>query len=91
VTALIAGLTLPLLATLATVALPRRARRPAALLGTGLTLIASIWLSAEVWQDGPVTLSLGGWQPPIGIVLRADGLGAALGVMTALVVLRRMI
>jgi len=85
VTALIAGLTLPLLAALATVALPRRARRPAALLGTGLTLIASIWLSAEVWQDGPVTLSLGGWQPPIGIVLRADGLGAALGVMTALV------
>ena len=32
-TALIAGLTLPLLAALATVALPRRARRPAALLG----------------------------------------------------------
>lgn len=84
-TALIAGLTLPLLAALATIALPLRARVPAALLGVGLTLIASIWLSARVWQNGPVMLSLGGWQPPIGILLRADGLGAALSVMTALV------
>lgn len=84
-TALIAGLTLPLIAALAAIALPLRARVPVALLGVGLTLIASIWLSAEVWQTGPVTLSLGGWQPPIGIGLRADGLGAALGVMTALV------
>ena len=84
-TALIAGLTLPLLAALATVALPMRARIPAAMLGTGLTLAASLWLAVVVWQTGPVTLSLGGWQPPIGIALRADGLGAALGVMTALV------
>lgn len=84
-TALIAGLTLPLLAALAAIVLPLRARVPAALLGVGLTLIASIWLSITVWQAGTVTISLGGWQPPIGIALRADGLGAALGVMTALV------
>ncbi|MFU8898240.1 MAG: complex I subunit 5 family protein [Roseinatronobacter sp.] len=84
-TALVAGLTLPLLAAFAAIALPMRARVPAALLGAGLTLAASLWLAVVVWQTGPVTLSLGGWQPPIGIALRADGLGAALGVMTALV------
>jgi len=85
VIALIAGLTLPLLAALASIALPLRARVPAALLGVALTLIASLWLAVEVWHNGPVALLLGGWAPPIGIALQADGLGAALGVMTALV------
>ncbi|WP_296476101.1 proton-conducting transporter membrane subunit [Roseinatronobacter sp.] len=84
-TALISGLVLPLLAALAAIALPARARLPVALLGVGLTLAASIWLAISVWTNGAITVSLGGWQPPIGIALRADGLGAALGVMTALV------
>ena len=83
--ALIAGLAVPLLAALAAVALPFRARVPTALSAVGLTLVASVWLAIEVWQGGPVTLSLGGWSPPIGIALRADGLGAAFGLMTALV------
>ncbi|SDX61863.1 complex I subunit 5 family protein [Roseicitreum antarcticum] len=83
---LIATLTLPLIAALAAVALPARARVPAALLGTGLTLAATIWLALAVWYGGPVNLSAGGWAPPVGIALRADGLGAALAVMAALVV-----
>jgi multicomponent Na+:H+ antiporter subunit D len=85
VTALISWLVLPLCAALAEIALPSRARLPAALLGVGLTVAASIWLTIEVWNTGAVTVSLGDWRPPIGIALRADGLGAALGVMTALV------
>ena len=83
--ALIAGLAVPLLAALATIALPLRARSAAAQVGVGLTLSASLGLCAQVWHTGPVMLSLGGWQPPIGIGLRVDGLGAALGAMTALV------
>lgn len=84
-TPLILILTLPLFGALATIALPQGARAPAAFVTTITTLMAAIMLSVEVWQTGPVTLALGGWQPPVGIQLRADGLGVALIMMTALV------
>lgn len=84
-TPLIVILTLPLFGALATVALPARSRIPAALLGAGGTVLAAGMLAAYVWQNGPVSLALGGWQPPVGITLQADGLGVALIFMTALV------
>lgn len=82
---LIALLIVPLLAAMATIALPRGARRAAAGIGAGATLLAALWLAGVVWQTGPVTLVPGGWQTPVGIALRADGLGVALAVMAALV------
>lgn len=84
-TPMIALLTLPLLAALAAIALPRRARAAAARIGAGSTLLAAIWVAVVVWRTGSVEVMLGGWQPPVGIALRADGLSVALGVMTALV------
>jgi multicomponent Na+:H+ antiporter subunit D len=43
----------------------------------GLAVIAA--------ADGEATIALGGWQPPLGIVLRLDGLAAAFLLMTTLV------
>jgi multicomponent Na+:H+ antiporter subunit D len=43
---------------------------PVSLLGLAVALGAT----AQVATHGPVTLALGGWQAPLGIVLRLDGL-----------------
>ncbi len=84
-TALTASLVLPLLGALAAVALPRRAAVAAALATTALTLAAVLWLLVEIGTGGTVRLVLGGWQPPLGIALAADGLGAAFLALTAAV------
>ncbi|MCC6007812.1 MAG: hypothetical protein JJU40_09050 [Rhodobacteraceae bacterium] len=85
-TALVIVLALPLAGALAVIALPVRAAVPVALSATALTALSALVLAASVWQGGPVTLMVGGWQPPLGIALQADGLAAALIVMSALVV-----
>ena len=85
-TALVAVLTLPLLTAMAALMTPASVRAPVALGGVAATFVAALWLGGAVWHGGPVVLALGGWQPPIGIVLRADGLAAALIMMSALVI-----
>lgn len=84
-TALVAALTLPLVAALAVLVLPARGHVPTALAGAALVTAATLMLTGVVWHGGPVTLHLGGWAPPLGIALRADGLAVALMVMSALV------
>lgn len=84
-TALVVLLALPLLAALVVLVLPARLRAPVALASVALGLLAALILARSVWQGGPVLLTLGGWAPPLGIALRADGLAVALIVMSALV------
>jgi len=56
------------------------------LLLAGLALAAGI--AANIWQSGyALTYILGGWLPPLGIALRADGLSAAMLTSTAIVIL----
>ncbi|MBX3706128.1 MAG: NADH-quinone oxidoreductase subunit J [Pseudomonadales bacterium] len=72
----------PLAAALLSLPLARHARYialPAALLG----LIVACASAAQVWLHGAVLLAAGGWAPPLGIVLRLDGLAAAFLVLTA--------
>lgn len=83
--ALLVLLTLPLVAALAVLVLPAAARVPLALGSIGAGVAASLVLAAKVLQSGPVALTLGGWAPPLGIGLQADGLAAAMMVMSALV------
>lgn len=83
--ALTATLALPLLGALAAVALPGRAGRMAALAATGLTVAASLALGVGVATGGVQDVVLGGWAPPLGIRLAADGLGAAFILLSALV------
>ncbi|MEX1147229.1 MAG: hypothetical protein WEB93_02505, partial [Sphingomonadales bacterium] len=72
---LVAVLTLPLLAAFTAIAAPALLRAAAVMSGVVLTVLAALWLAFVIWQNGPVTLTLGGWVPPVGIALRADGLG----------------
>ncbi len=46
----------------------------------------SIAIARAVWDSGAALIYLaGGWRPPLGIALRADGISAAMMVMTAIV------
>lgn len=75
----------PLLGALATIALPDRVARAAVAATVAATLIASVVLAERVLTEGVLRLELGGWAPPLGIALQADGLSAVMLIMTALV------
>jgi formate hydrogenlyase subunit 3/multisubunit Na+/H+ antiporter MnhD subunit len=48
-----------------------------------LILLASVGLTLQVGQDGPLRYASGGWGAPLGIDLYADGLACVMLVMTA--------
>jgi multicomponent Na+:H+ antiporter subunit D len=84
---LVLALMLPFTGVLAAlVAGGRGAERIAlALLPVGLAIAAAIAL--RLLQSGePLTYLLGGWNPPLGVTLRADGLAAAMMLTTAVIV-----
>ncbi len=59
---------------------------------TLVLLVAGVWVAAAiadgVWRASDALIYLsGGWAPPLGIKLRADGLSAAMLLMTSIVVL----
>lgn len=74
----------PLVAALGGFAWPRAAA-PLGLLGSGAAALMSLALAARLLAEGTVVVALGGWAPPLGVALRADGLSAAMVAMTALV------
>ena len=82
--ALIAALALPLAAMLACVAAPDRLRRAVTVAGALATAVAVAGTVAAM-ADAPVGTALGGWAPPVGIALRADGLAALFLALTAAV------
>jgi multicomponent Na+:H+ antiporter subunit D len=47
------------------------------------TLAAVAYLGVLLWRDGARRVSLGGWDPPLGIGLYADGLSLMMLVLTA--------
>ncbi len=82
--ALVALVTVPLLAALLTVVVSRRGALIALLAVAGV-LAALAVLLPTVFQRGVLALSIGGWDAPLGITLRADGLALAFLTMAALV------
>ncbi len=70
----------PVAALLLALPLGRRAHLMAA--PVALTLL---WLAVAIARGAPADLVLGGFEPPLGIRLRADGMAAAFVLMTALV------
>ena len=66
---------------------PRAGERSAIALA-GLGLLLAILIALQVWWSGTPALShLGGWRPPLGIMLRADGISAGMLVTSAAVFL----
>jgi multicomponent Na+:H+ antiporter subunit D len=76
---------IPLIAGLTAFAIGGRSSRVIGLVGSVLTSVVAGLLVLEVWQDGDWEYSLGGWDTPLGISLRADGLSTFLIAMTGAV------
>src|SRR5215468_3686400 len=55
------------------------------LLPIGLAIASAIFLGVS-WSGQSLIYIVGGWAPPLGIVMRADGLSATMMIMTALVI-----
>ena len=53
-------------------------------LGVAVAIVAAVWRTGQA-----LTYLPGGWAPPLGIALRADGLSAAMLAITAIVVAGR--
>jgi formate hydrogenlyase subunit 3/multisubunit Na+/H+ antiporter MnhD subunit len=83
---LVLAVILPAAGVVLSLAVGRCAERVALVLmpaGIGIALA----IIAEVWRSGtPLVYLIGGWAPPLGIALRADGLSAIMLVTTALVI-----
>ncbi len=77
---------LPLSAALAALLWPRRSALTGVAAGAA-TLAAAVLLTWRVAAEGPLTQTLGGWEPGLGIALRADALAASFLLMSALVAL----
>jgi formate hydrogenlyase subunit 3/multisubunit Na+/H+ antiporter MnhD subunit len=83
---LVIAIMLPVIGMLAIFALGLRRAERIAYLVLPAGLLIALAIAADVARSGEaVTYVLGGWQPPLGMALRADGLSATLMVMTALV------
>lgn len=83
---LILAVVLPILGATLTAALPGQALM-LGLLSALITSTAGLTVTAAVWWQGPLHLAIGGWEAPLGVALRADGLTAALLAMINLVAL----
>jgi multicomponent Na+:H+ antiporter subunit D len=79
---------IPLLGAALTLVLPwPRAQRAVSVLLLAATLAVSAVLLVRAYTDGPVVVRIGGWLPPVGIVLVADQLAALMLTISAAVTL----
>jgi formate hydrogenlyase subunit 3/multisubunit Na+/H+ antiporter MnhD subunit len=76
---------LPLLAVVVTVVLPRTGRWVGIILAIILPFVVAL-LSIEVIVHGRLQLQVGGWQAPLGIQLYADGLSTAMLAISTIVI-----
>jgi len=82
--ALVALVAVPLLAALLAVVVPRRGPLIALLGVVGIATALAV-LAPALARQGVLALSIGGWNAPLGITLRLDGLGLAFLSMATLV------
>lgn len=83
---LVLSVMLPVVAVLAMLAFQRHTAR-IALTTLAVGLATAVAITVELLRTGTALAYLvGGWQPPLGLALRADGLSVAMLAMTALVV-----
>jgi formate hydrogenlyase subunit 3/multisubunit Na+/H+ antiporter MnhD subunit len=78
-------ISLPLLAAVVTIVFPDIGRWVGMLMALVTPSVVAL-LSVEVIVHGPVQLQVGGWQPPLGISLYADGLSVAMLAISAVVI-----
>ncbi len=82
-----AALMVPVTGVVLSVALGGRHCRTLALAAIAAGAAVALAILAQVWQSGaPLSYRVGGWAPPLGIALRADGLAVIMVLTTALVI-----
>ncbi len=85
---LVLALVLPVAAMLVAFVLGGRAAERLALAALGLGALLAMLVAAAVYRAGaPLAYAVGGWAPPLGLALRADGVTAAMLLTAALVLL----
>ena len=82
-----AAVLVPAVVAVVCLPLPRRRQAIVGLSGAALTSLVGLGVVLAVVVDGPLEHVLAGWEPPLGIVLRADGLSAAFIALTSVVAL----
>ena len=81
---LVIAIMLPVIGILPSLMLGGRRAERIAIFALAALLGVAIVIFAEVWQAGhSLTYVVGNWNPPLGITLRADGLSAAMMIMSA--------
>ena len=84
---MVLAVALPSLGVLLAIGLGGRWPERMALLAAPVGLAVALAMTAAVLRAGDaVTYALGGWSPPLGIALRADGLAAAMLLTTAVII-----
>ncbi|MFG1392236.1 complex I subunit 5 family protein [Xanthobacter agilis] len=85
---LVVAVILPLFAVPVLFLAPSRIAERATLVVLGLSLLVALAIAGGVGRSGAAAASfIGGWRPPLGVGLRADGFSAFMLVMTAAVLL----
>ncbi|RGC70111.1 Na(+)/H(+) antiporter subunit D [Micromonospora sp. MW-13] len=64
-----------------------RLQRAVSMVGLSTSLVVAVVLLVEAYRHGPVVVRIGGWPPPVGIVLVADQLAALMVVVSSAVTL----
>jgi len=83
---LVLALMVPVAAVLAILATPARAAPWIALLALAFGTAVALGVVVDLGRSGAAIVHIvGGWMPPLGLALRADGLSGAMIVMTAVV------
>ena len=77
-------ISLPLLAAVVTVVLPRTGRWVGIFIAIIIPLVV-VKLCIEILDQGTLQMQVGGWQAPLGIQLYADGLSVAMLAISAIV------
>jgi formate hydrogenlyase subunit 3/multisubunit Na+/H+ antiporter MnhD subunit len=84
---LVLAIVLPFVGVLLSLALGGRHAERIALMLMPAGLGVAVAIAVGVWRAGDALLYLlGGWKPPLGVALRADGLSAVMLVTTAIVI-----
>lgn len=82
-----AAVLVPAVVAVVCLPLPRRRHPVVGLVGAGLTSVIGLAIVVSIAAGGPLEHVLAGWDPPLGIALRADGLSAAFLALTSVVAL----
>ncbi|MBT3320447.1 MAG: proton-conducting membrane transporter [Clostridia bacterium] len=78
-----APILIPVFFGILTYTLPEKIKKIVAIVGAGTTLVVCVMIFAQT-TSGPMSLSLGGWDPPVGIMLFADRISSVLITLTSL-------